>query len=606
MVTKFRRDNSAAWANANPVLQSGEPGWDREEHLMKIGDGVTAWNDLQPASGEIGMPGVRGATGPEGYVTRNTLTRKSKGSIAKGDVVALDELGIIRKAGPIPTEMEYNDVGELDLGSVQYSHKRINARAAVRHVSRNPENGNIALVVVYRNANSTPVRPNGLYLVEGIVGNDGKITYTEPLFLIDAFDDTYSLTHCGPGRFILLNSVGSMAVFTKVGETYTTDGWLYRQPSLGDAVQNIEYVGNDKIIVSRFSSISNGEVDIASMSPNLLLLGTLVGNTITWTPLALPLRFPLTYGWAGNSSFTFAWNELLQRLVVSNSRLNDGWDAAGGTFSAHVDLYTFDGSALTLETTQPAVVGAPGDVCFYPHIVQTAANKYVLIRINGQSHMSVAELEISGDVNKVITNLSPAGEYLLSGLAMNESYSWSINRYAATGNDEYPVVLTSGYTALMRIDPVTRVITASGDVKAPIKANSLRNGYQYDGATDQNTRIFSLIEIPDKGVFAYGGAAMYEGVLHLSLPIGNTSRVKDWIGIAATSVNAGGQSVEVAAIGHIVEGMANLMPGARYWVADDGGLSTTPTANGEIGRALSTTELKIIYLGKDDTDQPTI
>lgn len=42
----FRRDTAANWANNNPVLSEGEPGYEVDTGLFKLGDGVKAWNDL--------------------------------------------------------------------------------------------------------------------------------------------------------------------------------------------------------------------------------------------------------------------------------------------------------------------------------------------------------------------------------------------------------------------------------------------------------------------------------------------------------------------------------------------------------------------------------
>lgn len=41
-----RRGSAAEWTAANPVLGDGEIGWIKDSDLMKIGDGVTAWDDL--------------------------------------------------------------------------------------------------------------------------------------------------------------------------------------------------------------------------------------------------------------------------------------------------------------------------------------------------------------------------------------------------------------------------------------------------------------------------------------------------------------------------------------------------------------------------------
>ncbi len=43
---KMRRDKKDTWAARNPILRDGEPGYEKDTRLMKIGDGLTAWNDL--------------------------------------------------------------------------------------------------------------------------------------------------------------------------------------------------------------------------------------------------------------------------------------------------------------------------------------------------------------------------------------------------------------------------------------------------------------------------------------------------------------------------------------------------------------------------------
>lgn len=46
---KLRRDTASAWALANPVLAAGEPGLETDTDLIKYGDGVTSWNNLDYA-----------------------------------------------------------------------------------------------------------------------------------------------------------------------------------------------------------------------------------------------------------------------------------------------------------------------------------------------------------------------------------------------------------------------------------------------------------------------------------------------------------------------------------------------------------------------------
>ena len=44
----LRKGSSSEWSSANPVLASGEPGFDITNNILKIGDGVTTWPNLDP------------------------------------------------------------------------------------------------------------------------------------------------------------------------------------------------------------------------------------------------------------------------------------------------------------------------------------------------------------------------------------------------------------------------------------------------------------------------------------------------------------------------------------------------------------------------------
>jgi hypothetical protein len=46
-IIHFRRNTAAPAASSNPVLDEGEPGIETDTGKFKIGDGVTAWNDLK-------------------------------------------------------------------------------------------------------------------------------------------------------------------------------------------------------------------------------------------------------------------------------------------------------------------------------------------------------------------------------------------------------------------------------------------------------------------------------------------------------------------------------------------------------------------------------
>jgi hypothetical protein len=50
-IFKLKRGTAARWAEVNPILETGEPGFVLDENRFKIGDGVTPWNQL-PYMGE--------------------------------------------------------------------------------------------------------------------------------------------------------------------------------------------------------------------------------------------------------------------------------------------------------------------------------------------------------------------------------------------------------------------------------------------------------------------------------------------------------------------------------------------------------------------------
>lgn len=54
---QLRRGNESAWIKNNPILASGEPGFAIDKNAIKIGDGITPWNELEYLGNE-GEEGV--------------------------------------------------------------------------------------------------------------------------------------------------------------------------------------------------------------------------------------------------------------------------------------------------------------------------------------------------------------------------------------------------------------------------------------------------------------------------------------------------------------------------------------------------------------------
>jgi hypothetical protein len=44
---QLRNDTAEAWTSANPILAQGEIGIENDTKLIKVGDGINNWNDLE-------------------------------------------------------------------------------------------------------------------------------------------------------------------------------------------------------------------------------------------------------------------------------------------------------------------------------------------------------------------------------------------------------------------------------------------------------------------------------------------------------------------------------------------------------------------------------
>jgi len=65
---QLRRDTAENWSINNPVLFQGEAGYETDAGYLKIGNGITPWNDLPYFQGTAGPQGPTGPIGPTGSI----------------------------------------------------------------------------------------------------------------------------------------------------------------------------------------------------------------------------------------------------------------------------------------------------------------------------------------------------------------------------------------------------------------------------------------------------------------------------------------------------------------------------------------------------------
>ena len=158
---QIRRDYAAKWLENNPLLASGEQGYEIDTTFMKVGDGVTLWEDLaywntgsvQGPPGPIGPEGPGGSIGPDGLQGIQGIQGIQGVQGDQGDDGKQGIQGIDGKTGPSGLSINY-------LGTTQFNLLPL------------PASQNDAYTVSDRN--------NNLYVFDGTKYNDaGSIASIE-------------------------------------------------------------------------------------------------------------------------------------------------------------------------------------------------------------------------------------------------------------------------------------------------------------------------------------------------------------------------------------------------------------------------------------------
>lgn len=89
---QYRRGTAAQWAEVNPVLASGEVGFDRTNNAIRIGDGVLPWSALDPIGG-VSEGAIEAAV--DAYLAEHPVPGATDGDLA---AFVLDEDSATRAA----------------------------------------------------------------------------------------------------------------------------------------------------------------------------------------------------------------------------------------------------------------------------------------------------------------------------------------------------------------------------------------------------------------------------------------------------------------------------------------------------------------------------
>lgn len=137
-IFQLKRGKAAAWASANPLLRVGEPGFETDTGKLKIGDGVTSYNDL-PYLTDAEVKRIEGleasVTELQGLIGNETDKSGLYGLIDekanKADVYTKNEInsmisgvytykGSVKTYAELPSSNQNGDVYNVELGDAQH------------------------------------------------------------------------------------------------------------------------------------------------------------------------------------------------------------------------------------------------------------------------------------------------------------------------------------------------------------------------------------------------------------------------------------------------------------------------------------------------------
>lgn len=116
---QLRRDTASNWQTANPILAQGEVGVDLTNKTIKLGDGATAWNNLNDYAGSYNdvtnKPTINGVT-VNGALTSSDLGLQN--TLTAGNNITITEDGTISATGggEAPANMVTTDTDQTITG----------------------------------------------------------------------------------------------------------------------------------------------------------------------------------------------------------------------------------------------------------------------------------------------------------------------------------------------------------------------------------------------------------------------------------------------------------------------------------------------------------
>ena len=225
---QFRRGTAYEWSDINPTLALAEMGIETDTNLFKIGNGNTAWNDLD-------YGGIQGYTGSVGYV----------GSMGNA---AVDNVLYVSKSG--------NDSN--DGRSLTYS--KLTIKAALAIATR-------GTTIFVKSGDYTEINPVTVPDFVSIIGDNLRSVTVRPLTLTSDLFYVNNGTYIAQMAFkdhlaaaISFNPDGSAGVITT--SPYVQNCTSFTTSGTGMRVDGDHALGTKSMVVDAFTQYNQGGIGI--------------------------------------------------------------------------------------------------------------------------------------------------------------------------------------------------------------------------------------------------------------------------------------------------------------------------------------------------------
>lgn len=376
----FRKGTDSQWLSADPILSSGEPGFDITNNVLKIGDGLNNWSNLNtPATANI-QTYVKNTTG--GNLTKGQVVyiNGAQGnnptialSIASGEATSSKTLGLLKQ------DLQNNAFGYVISEGFLEGIDTDGASSAGDPMWLSPTTPGGVLYGV----SNKPSAPNHMVFLGYVLRkqqNNGKVyVKIQNGFELQELHNV-AITGATNGQFLQYDSSNSLWVPSSSGNFTTL--------KVNDTEVSISGHNHSSSSITDFNSSVSGLLNVKNLSAGTGIHITSSSGTYTINSIAA----------AGGGS-TFVNNYGDNRILTS--------DGNSGGINAESSL-TFDGNLFSITSSSSSGI-------FFAGISGVAIGSNASIYSSGQTVISNGKFNNDGDAQ--------FSQYILRNQTSNSSWT---------------------------------------------------------------------------------------------------------------------------------------------------------------------------------------